>query len=233
MTLAISPETTVGQLVTERPSRAKVFEKFAIDYCCGGKLPLAALCAKKGIDPAVVLAALEAADASPEEVHTDWSQAPLDVLATHILEVHHAFLHEELPRVSMLSQKVARVHGGHHPELIEIAEIYHRFAEQMLMHMAKEERVLFPAIIRLAQGDGSFPVNGPISVMEAEHDDAGRDLEALRELTNNYTVPEDACNSYRALFAGLAEIEADTHLHVHKENNILFPRAIAKLQSLS
>lgn len=228
----LTPQATVGQLVVERPSRAKVFERFGIDYCCGGKMSIADACSRKGIDPIAVIASIEALDAAlgVTSVERDWSTAPLDELVDHIVATHHGYLREAMPRLSFLVSKVARVHGDTHPELAEVATIYAKFYADMDAHMAKEEAILFPLIKSLAAGESTGfgpPVGAPISVMEAEHDIAGRDLEAINELTNGFSVPPEACNSYRAMLDGLREIELDTFRHIHLENNVLFLRAQA------
>lgn len=230
-TLVITPETPVGQIVAAQPLLAKVFEHHRIDYCCGGKLALGVFCAKKGIDAQALIAELQAAMDTASAPESDWTQATLTALVGHIVETHHAYMREAVPRLLHLSQKVARVHGDNHPELIEVASIYQAFNAEITAHMEKEELILFPAILRLEAGVDRFPVNNPIRVMEAEHDSAGRDFERMRALTNDFTPPEDGCNSYRALFAGLEEMELDLFSHIHKENNILFPRAIALLDA--
>ena len=229
--LMITPETPVGQIVAAQPLLAKIFEKYNIDYCCGGKLALGVFCAKQGLDAQALIAELEAALAASPAPERDWTVERLESLVGHIVEAHHGFLRTALPRLAELSEKVARVHGDVHPELHEIAAIYAGFNAELTQHMEKEEQILFPAIIRLEQGVERFPVNNPIRVMEAEHDSAGRDLERMNALSQGYTPPEDACNSYRAFFAGLAELELDMFQHIHKENNILFPRAIALLDA--
>lgn len=227
------PQATIGQLVAERPSRAKVFERFAIDYCCGGKISVEEACARKGIDATAVLAALEALDAAlgTAKDGRDWTAAPIAELVAHIVDTHHAFLREALPRMAFLTTKVANVHGADHPELREIAKIFAGFHAELDAHMAKEENVLFPIVLAMATADGPAgfgpPVGAPIAVMEAEHDDAGRALEEMRRLSKDYAVPEGACNSYRAMLDGLQEIELDTFQHIHLENNVLFPRALA------
>ena len=227
----LTPQATVGQLVAERASRAKVFERFGIDYCCGGKMSIADACGRKGVDPIAVMAALDALDAAlgAQVADRDWGTAPLEQLVQHILETHHAFLRQAMPRLAFLVAKVARVHGDSHPELLEVAKVYGKFHADMDAHMGKEEAILFPLILGLAKGESvrfAPPVEAPISVMEAEHDDAGRDLEAINRLTNGYEPPEGACNSYRAMLDGLRELEQDTHRHIHLENNVLFPRSI-------
>lgn len=234
MPLTLTPDVSVGQLVAERPGRAKIFEKYRIDYCCGGKLSVAAICEKKGIDPEALLAEIARAelvgDPTPEET---WLKRPIPELVAHILETHHAFLKEAMPRLEFLTTKVARVHGDDHPELHEVASVFAKFKADMEQHMGKEENVLFPLMLKIAAGqasasEGSF-VAHPIRAMESEHDGAGRDLEKIRELTGDFVPPEGACNSYRAMLDGLLEIEADTFVHVHKENNVLFPRVLGSL----
>jgi regulator of cell morphogenesis and NO signaling len=223
---------TVGQLVAERPERGRLFEKLGIDYCCGGRKPLRDACVQKGLDPDHVRAQLEAADALPStSTDPDWTTAPLGKLADHITLKHHDLMRRELPRVSALVQKVARVHGDRHPELIELNRLFEEFSSELVEHMAREDSVLFPWI-RALESDSvpSGPPRGvldqPIRRMMQDHDDAGVALARMRALTNGFTPPEDACGTYRVMLSGLREIEADMHVHVHKENNILFPRAL-------
>jgi len=216
---------TVGELVAERPGRSRVFEELGIDYCCGGKLTLAEACARKGLDADEVGRRLTAPGfAEPE---TDWRDAPLATLCDHIVKTHHGYLRRELPRLHGLLTKLARVHGGRHPELHAALAVFGPFADDLTAHMAKEERVLFPLIAGLESGGVPRTpfVLRPIAVMEAEHDEAGRALAEMRQLTGGYAVPVDGCGTYRAALAGLAELEADMHAHVHLENSVLFPRA--------
>lgn len=220
-------------MVVERPGRAKVFERFGIDYCCGGGVSLGEACAGKGLDTEAVLRELEIYDAGAgAEDQADWSRATMSELTGHIEEVHHGYLREALPRLAFLVDKVTRVHWERHPELQELRRVFGSLREELELHMAKEEQVLFPLCRELERSEkkpefhcGS--VNNPISVMVREHEDAGNHLAAMRELTGGYEPPADACNSYRAMLDGLAELEQDMHRHVHEENNILFPRAAA------
>jgi regulator of cell morphogenesis and NO signaling len=221
----IQATCTVGELVAERPARSRVFEELGIDYCCGGKQSLAEACARKGLDPEEVGRLLDAPGGAVPEV--DWREPPLAVLCDHIVQTHHLYLRQELPRLRGLLAKLARAHGERHPGLREAVAVFGAFADELSAHMEKEERVLFPLVARIESGEvPPTPfVLRPIAVMEAEHEDAGRALATLRHLTDGYTVPAGGCNTYRAAMAGLAELEADMHAHVHKENNILFPRA--------
>jgi regulator of cell morphogenesis and NO signaling len=225
-------ETPVGQLVVERPARAAVFERLGIDYCCGGKSRLSDACAGRGLDPDAVLRALTAPDAtSPPEDGTDWSAAPMSALVDHILESHHLYLREELPRLSERMAKVVRAHGEQRPELATLQQVFESFRAELEAHMLKEERVLFP-LCRALEAARELPefhcgsVRNPIWVMTLEHEDAGEALRVMRELSDQFTPPSNACNTYRALLDGLAELEQDMHRHVHEENNILFPRAV-------
>jgi regulator of cell morphogenesis and NO signaling len=151
-------------------------------------------------------------------------------LADHIEQTHHAYLREELPRLTGLVGKIREVHGERHPKLVEVQRVFLGLRDELMMHMMKEEQVLFPMIRQMEASDNepSFDcgsVDNPIRVMEHEHDNAGNALARLNELTGGYLPPADACNTYRATLSGLQELELDLHLHIHKENNILFPRA--------
>jgi regulator of cell morphogenesis and NO signaling len=227
----LDAQATVGQLVRERPSRARVFERFGIDYCCGGKRPLDEACRKEGLDLGLVLDALADPDPNPlGSEAVDWSAVPMGELADHIEATHHVYLRHELPRLAGLLEKVVAAHGRNHHELWDVRVVFAGLKAELEEHMLKEERVLFPMVRQLERAT-TLPrfhcgsVGNPIVVMEHEHDAAGAALASLRTLTDGYTPPAGACNTYRALFDGLASLEADLHLHIHKENNILFPRA--------
>lgn len=232
----IDPQMTLGELVDEYPALAREFERRGLDYCCGGGRTLAAACVGRGLDPAAT--AVELAAAAGERAPADWSTMAVDDLCDHLEATHHAYLWEELPRLSALVEKIRSVHGDRHPELAEIARVYEEIRADLEPHLLKEERVLFPLVHELAgaQNMPSFhcgSVRNPIGVMLAEHDRVGDLLARLRMLTGDYTPPADGCASYTACFAGLAELEADTHLHIHKENNILFPKAVRLEAELS
>jgi regulator of cell morphogenesis and NO signaling len=235
--MATSASTTVGQLVVENPARARVFGKLGIDYCCGGKKTLYEACAKIGLDAATVIAVLDATEqraSAPAAV--DWSTASLKSLCENIVSTHHAFLKRELPRLHPLVEKIARVHGEDHPEMIEVLHVFAGLRAEMEQHMMKEERILFPMIIQREEGfageNHCGSIGNPIAVMEHEHDSAGAALARIRELTGGYVAPESACNTYRGVLTSLSEIESDMHTHVHKENNILFPRALELEQTV-
>lgn len=220
---------TVGEMVAARPGLARVFERFGIDYCCGGRRTLADATARAGADHLAVLAAVEAAD--PPAGEFDPAALSLAELCEHIVETHHAHLRRELPRIDRLLDKVAAAHGERHPEVYKVRRVFGAFAADLAQHMAKEELVLFPAIVRLER-DRRYPAGPfgglriPIGAMEAEHDEAGDALGAMRAATDDFTPPTDACPTFRALLAALAELEVDMFRHVHTENNVLFPRAV-------
>lgn len=230
---AMNPGVTVGQIVVDRPEAARVFESLGIDYCCGGRIPLSDACRNKGIALEKV-ADLLAADATrPAPAEIDWRAEPMTRLADHIEATHHEYLRRELPRLAGLIAKVVRAHGEKRPAFIALQQVFEAFSNELFEHMLKEERILFPMIRALEMDPESrrHPshcgfIGNPIRVMEHEHDSAGVALAHMRRLCENYLPPPDACNTWRALYAGLAELESDMHQHVHKENNILFPRAL-------
>ena len=219
---------SLGELVLERPGRSAALERFGLDYCCGGTAKLGQACARKGVELAEVVMALEKADAAPEAEDAEWMDGAQTAIR-HITDTHHAYTREALPRLQRLAAKVARVHGGEDPRLVELEAAFDAFAKETLEHMDKEERILFPMIEALAEGRRwSMPptVQYPIACMLQEHEQHGARLEAFRQLTDGYTPPEGACGSWRALLEGLRELEADLHRHIHKENSFLFPRAV-------
>lgn len=236
---AIDTRITVGQLVAERPARSRVFQQLGIDFCCGGKKPLEEACRAKGLDPHTVLQTLLAGeDQTPGEVAlVDAARMSLTELCAHIESTHHAYLRIELPRLHQMLTRVAAVHGGRYPWMRQVLDVFAPFAEELASHMVKEEQVLFPMIRALEAGERGVAghcgdtIANPVRMMEHEHDDAGEALRLMHELTDGYTPPADACNTFRAALDGLRELEQDMHQHVHKENNILFPRAL-ELESL-
>lgn len=231
-------QKTVAEIALERPNSAAVFEKLGIDYCCGGRKPLAVACQEAGIDVNQVAELLEdgAGKDKSENEAGDWSERSLASLVSHIVEKHHAFCRKEGLRLRTLLEKVVSKHGGRHPELSRVNEIFDALSDELSMHMMKEEQMLFPYIIRLedAAAHKSAPprapfgtVQNPVRMMVQEHDDAGHLIKEIQSLTGNFTPPEDACTSFKALYQGLEAFQADLHQHIHLENNLLFPRAIA------
>jgi regulator of cell morphogenesis and NO signaling len=228
--MALSPHTAVGQLVAEEPARARIFEALDIDYCCGGDQTLAAACQAHDLDPDTVVRMLDTLPLGPSaSASTDWTEAPLGDLIDHIVDAHHGFLRRELPRLHRRLEKVTRAHGADVAWLSPVADLFTTLKHELEDHMESEESYVFPAIRTLAQGrvlpDGSTLDTAAVEQMVAEHDEAGTMLQRLRNLTNDYTPPPNACSTFRATLDGLRKLEADMHQHVHKENNILFPRA--------
>lgn len=231
---------TVGSLLAEQPNRAAVFDKYKIDFCCGGGKSLAEACLARGTNVDAVIADLLLSDqqaGTGVEQAEAWLDRSITDLVDHIEQVHHSFLKQELPRLQILSEKVARAHGESHPEMLELTQLFTSFKFEMEAHTLKEERILFPYLRALDRGEQTASCFGsvvnPIKQMEIEHAEAGNALEQIRRLTNEFTVPEDACNSWIALVDGLSRMDRDLRIHVHKESSILFPKAVERESNLS
>ena len=223
---------SVGDLVAENLARAQVFEKHDIDYCCKGQRTLEEVCREQGLSVDTLVSELDSAPAADEA--GDWPSASLTKLADHIVERHHNYLRSALPSVAGKLDKVVEVHSARHGGLPRLREIVHGLGQELMQHMMKEEMMLFPLIRQMeaAARNGVAPpaapggsVNNPIHMMEYEHASAGRALAGIRALTSGFVPPPDACITFRALYAQLEELEGDLHVHIHLENNILFPRA--------
>jgi regulator of cell morphogenesis and NO signaling len=230
----IQADRSLADIVRETPASASVFESFGIDYCCGGDQTLEAACNEEGVDIATIRERLVEAQEEDEVEHDDWETA--EDLVDHIIEAHHDPLRDELPEMESLVETVSRVHGENHPELHELAEIFPHLADDLRTHTAEEEENGFPIIKKLDRGESLTDaeietLTEEIEHFEEDHGETAEILERIAELTNGYEVPDDACPSYRAMLARLEELEEDTHLHVHKENNILFPMAEEQLSS--
>ena len=229
-------EKTVAQIAIENPNAAREFEKLGIDYCCGGHKTLDEACATANVSLDDVLARLEKASSDAEPGVPDFSSLSLTDLIAHINATHHVFVRQESPRIQELAAKVVSKHAQSHPELRQVQDIFAALASELSLHLMKEEQILFPYVIRMEEnavaGEAAPPamfgtVANPIGMMEREHDGAGEALRALRSVTQNYATPDDACTSYRTLYQALLGFETDLHQHIHLENNILFPRAVA------
>ena len=235
--MAIATTKTVGELAVEIPNATREFEKLGIDYCCGGSRTLGEACAEAKISVDEALDRLQKSmTAAAPSTGQDWQNQPLADLIGHITSTHHVFVREECPRIEALAAKVVSVHGKNHPELLQVQELFAALAEELRVHLMKEEQVLFPYVSRMEEsvlsGEPVPPamfgtVVNPVRMMMQEHDGAGDVLRSLRTVTKDYTLPEDACISYRTLYQALQGFEADLHQHIHLENNILFPRAVA------
>jgi regulator of cell morphogenesis and NO signaling len=226
---------TVREIALEQPTSIRVFEQFGIDYCCGGRKPLAEACIAGNLELDTVIAALEAAaKKSAPDVET-WTNKSLETLIAHIVATHHAYVKRELPRLAQLAEKVVNRHGATKSELPMIAASLAQLDDELTHHLAKEETVLFPYVTSLEQSTSHETpkpqscfgtVANPIAMMTREHDAAGTLIAEIRRLSKNFTAPEDACPTFQAFYDGLKEFEQDLHQHIHLENNILFPRAI-------
>jgi regulator of cell morphogenesis and NO signaling len=229
--MAITPSTHVADIVTEAPGTIAVFQRHAIEFCCGGHIPLEDVCTHEGLDVDTVIAELVAA-AQPFAESGDWNTATLTDLVAHIQATYHEPLYQELPRLRAMLAKVVERHGDRMPEtLLPLQATFTALERDLTLHMTKEDAILFPAIVRFeAMPDfavaGPHPLVGPITVMEHDHDHAGDALAAIRSLTGGYEPPDGACPTFRGLYHGLSELEHRMHLHVHLENDILFPKAL-------
>ena len=224
-----TPTSRVADLAREHPATVRVFQRLGIDFCCGGKLPLSEACAKRGLAVDVVAEELRRAIASSDRSSdVAWDGRPAVELVGHVLARYHAGLRDELSRLDAMAARAADRHGETHPELVEIRSLVSRLAERMRAHLEHEERVLFPAIL---SGD-TAALGGDLTGAEDEHREIGDLLDRLREASDGFRPPAEACNTWRGLFHGLAELERDTHEHVHLENNILFPGALASACTL-
>ncbi|MBL8001867.1 MAG: iron-sulfur cluster repair di-iron protein [Flavobacteriales bacterium] len=238
----LTPEQTIGSIVAEDHRAASVLTAHGIDFCCKGGRTVADVCQRKGIAPAALEREINdalARDTKAREDHRSWS---LLKLADHIERVHHRYVEDSIPVLQRYLTKLCHVHGNRHPELFEVAEAFQGCASAMAMHMKKEELVLFPFIRQLERSaDGGAPlkrphfgtVENPVHLMMADHDAEGDRFRRIAELTHGYVNPPDGCATYATAMAMLRDFEADLHLHIHLENNILFPRAIALEKSLN
>lgn len=220
-------QRSLADIVATQPAAARVFDTAGLDYCCHGEIDLATACTEAGVDLEELVRNLADVQPTPGE---DWTALAPPDLAAHVVATHHRFLWDELPALEALADKVAGVHGCRHPELVDVLRLVRELRTDLEPHMRKEEMVLFPSIHELF-GDGrhDFPfgtIRNPIQVMVAEHDRAGELLATLREVTGRFAVPSDGCASYRALYNRLEAVEHDTHVHIHKENHVLFPAAL-------
>lgn len=223
---------TVGELVAERPGRSRIFQSHGIDFCCQGGRTLQEACERKQVATELLVAQLEAELADQAAPTFNPAELPPHELAEYIVETHHDFLREELPRLHAMAERVANVHGGHTPSLVEVFKIFVGVEDELTSHMAKEEQILFPAVSAMSRGEVvPMLLDGPIHCMIHEHEEVGNALIQLRELTHGFQPPVEACNTYRALFSGLEDLEADLHTHIHLENAVLFPAAQAMTKS--
>ncbi len=223
-------QNTVGEVVADDFRTAAVFEKHGIDFCCKGNTPVAVACEKKNIHVEEVMQDIKKLQSNATEEGTDYKTWSVDKLIDQIEEKHHRYVEEKTPVILQFLNKLCKVHGERHPELHAIFETFSHSAADLAQHMKKEELILFPRIKKLAFANKeSFRpgmVFGPIETMMQEHEMEGDRFAMIAELSNNYEVPADGCTTYRVAFAMLKEFEQDLHLHIHLENNLLFPKAM-------
>lgn len=229
-------KVTIGEIVAQDFRTAAIFSRYGIDFCCKGHRTLEEVCEKKNIDEDMLTAQLEAAMKNSDGQSIDYKVWPLDLLTDYIEKTHHRYIEEKTPALLQFLNKLCKVHGERHPELFEINSLFTQSAGDLAAHLKKEELILFPFIRKMVNAQMrqeylEMPhfgtVENPVAMMKEEHSAEGERFEKIAELTNNYTPPADACNTYRVTFAMLQEFETDLHRHIHIENNILFPKAIA------
>jgi regulator of cell morphogenesis and NO signaling len=226
-------EKTLAEIVTDNIRSAVIFEEYGLDFCCNGKRPLSEACHEKNVDVNDVVNSLSDLDSKNDSEKIDFWEP--DFLIDYIINNHHQYVRRMIPVISLYTDKVASVHGGTHPETKQISDLFLAVRQELESHMMKEERILFPYIKQLCYAKknneqiASPPfgtIQNPIRMMEAEHQSAGDAMHKIRDLSNNFTTPADACNTFRALYSELKEFEEDLHKHIHLENNILFPNSI-------
>lgn len=234
--MRFNQENIIGEVVAQDYRTASVFKKYGIDFCCQGNRNLLEACTRKSIDPELVIQDLEAVVSEHADNSTDYKSWPLDLLADYIEKKHHRYVETKILEIKPYLDKICRVHGEHHPELFDIREQFYASAGELAAHMKKEEFILFPFVRKMvkARHDGSKvtspqfgTVQNPVEMMMEEHSTEGDRFSKIDELSSHYTPPADACNTYRVTYALLKEFEQDLHMHIHLENNILFPKAIA------
>lgn len=225
---------SIGEIVSADFRAAKVFEKYGIDFCCGGQVSLESSCIKKGIDLKLIAEELESIKNQPVERSQNYMAWALPFLADYIVNTHHAYLNENMEQIAAYANKIAGVHGGHHPELYEIASIFGKIVTDMVPHLKEEEEILFPAIKRIEAGriagltkevKDLELIRLSLEKLQKEHEAIGDAIHTIRYLAKDYAIPDDVCNTFRITYQKLEEFEDDLHMHVHLENNILFLKA--------
>ncbi|WP_296383021.1 iron-sulfur cluster repair di-iron protein [Winogradskyella sp.] len=241
-TLQKNTQKEIGQYVADDFRTAAIFSKYKIDFCCNGNRTVVEACNKKGIDSNAVMDEINHVLNSNTGETIDYKSWPIDLLAEYIEKKHHRYVEEKIPVLRQFLDKLCRVHGERHPELFKINELFTASAGELASHMKKEELILFPFIkqlvkAKLENGAVQSPqfgtVENPIAMMKHEHDNEGERFREIAMLTDNYNPPADACNTYKVTFSMLEEFEKDLHLHIHLENNILFPKSIKLEQQFS
>ena len=223
---------SIGALAASRPASIPIFERLGLDFCCRGSRAFAEACRERGIDPETVRREIDDAEAhTPSPPDRDWARASIVELADHIEQTHHVYAREAFARLASIVPRVVAVHSETHPELRELADLIEELRQDMHDHFIREERVLFPWLRRLERHSEihtgpPWSVQRPISCMEHDHEVVGALFQKMRVLTHGFAIPPAACASYTAVLTTLAALERDTHVHIHKENNILFPAGL-------
>lgn len=234
MLVNIMGTTTIGEIVAADYRTAEIFEKHGIDFCCGGKIPLAEACKATGIELAALTSELESLQHAPVDRSQNYSSWSLAFLADYIINTHHAYLKDNDEQIAAYARKIASVHGERHPEVVRIATLFEKIVTDMVAHLKKEEEVFFPALKRAetARTAGGEPAAGDretihstLITLQREHEEVGDAIHDIRRLANGFRLPADACNTFMLTYRKLEEFEQDLHKHVHLENNILFPKA--------
>ena len=219
----------LGEIVADDFRTAEIFMHAGIDFCCGGKKSLGQACVEKSIEPQTVLSQIEALAHTPLSPGLNFKEWDLGFLADYIVNTHHKYVLKSLPELVFYTQKIADVHGERHPELLEVATLFSRINTELIQHLGMEEKVLFPAIKEALQKptkENTALIHSEIERMNGEHEFAGGAMDKINEITGSYAVPADGCSTYQVCFKYLQEFENDLHVHVHLENNILFPKAL-------
>jgi regulator of cell morphogenesis and NO signaling len=222
-------EISIGEIVAADFRAAEIFKKAGIDFCCGGKKTLDMACNEKGLSSSVLVGQLSELESVPVSQGQNFNEWGLDFLVDYIVNTHHKYVLKSLPDLVFYTQKIATVHGSNHPELIDVAELFGKINTELLQHLRNEEEVLFPSVKTVLTGDSDFaraPIVSEITRMRGEHEFAGEAMDKIREITSGYLLPVDACNTYNVTFKLLSQFEDDLHIHVHLENNILYPKAL-------
>ncbi|MBE6089885.1 MAG: iron-sulfur cluster repair di-iron protein [Clostridium beijerinckii] len=221
----------IGEIVTKFPNAADIFKEYKIDFCCGGDRPLITAINEQGVNEAEILEKINASyEKLQNKLYTNnknWVEAPFDELVDHIVNIHHGYLYENLPKISELTTKILRVHGGNHPELSKVHKLFHTVKMELEAHLIEEETIQYPAIKEYLRSNSEVDLDKAINIinqLQDEHTGAGDILKELRKVTNDYKAPSDGCNTYKLTYAKLEEMESDIFQHIHLENNILFPR---------
>ncbi len=222
-------QTKIGDIVTQDFRAAEVFKKAGIDFCCGGSQSLEAACRDKKLDVAEIESELEKLENSEPGSSHKFNEWKLDFLCDYIVNTHHQTVMKLLPELTFYTQKIAEVHGDNHPELSEIANLFAQVDTELRQHLRNEEEVLFPSIrevLKTNSAESKATIISEITRMTGEHEFAGGAMDKINELSHRYAVPEDGCNTYRVAYKLLEQFEDDLHIHVHLENNILYPKAM-------